>query len=409
MLIIKLAWRNIWRNKRRSLVLVLAIAITFFTLLFFRGLTQGALREGINNVINLNYGHIGIHEKGFNDTPKIKNNINVEKYKRIENILSKEKNVEYYARRIIGFGLINSARSSVGVTIVGIDPDKEPEITVIDEIIQKGSYLANSERNELLISRALAEKLNVGVGNKVILTGSTLGEEMSAEAYKVKGVFESESPSFDKKVIIAGIGSTQKLFGLGEKITGVVLRLEDYKFIERVRSRLREIFSQENLEFVSWQEAVPFLAKEIKAIKQFLFFNEIIFYLVVFLGIVNVFSMIIFERIRELGMMMAVGASPVLVFLLLIAESILVCSIGILIGSLLSFPVLYYLISQGLDLSLFSDVLRAWQIGNIVHFQITAKDLFATAGFLVSAGIIASLYPAYRACRFRPVEAIHHI
>jgi putative ABC transport system permease protein len=409
MLILKLAWRNIWRNKRRSFLIIGAFSITLFTLLFFRGLVKGAMREGINNAVDVHYGHICISAEGFNEYPKISYSIDSATAGSIKNLLLQEKHAKSFSSRVSSQGLVNSVRSSAGVSVLGIDPDKEPSVTTIKTLIINGEYLQNNTGHDMLIGARLAKRLQVTLGDKVVLTVSTLTSQMASDAYRIRGIYETDVPEYDNRVIMIGLENAQQLFAVGDNISEIVVRLNSYLDVNTVRGKLQHILKGKNLEFITWKEALPYMAKTVEALDDYIAFNETIFLMVVFFGIVNILTMNVFERIRETGIMMAQGARPWFVFLLLVIEAGILSAVGVCVGLVFSMPAIWHLVKNGLNLSMFYAALKSWRIGNIVHFDVTGYDILALSLFLIASGILASLYPAYKASRFKPVDAIHHI
>jgi len=410
MLILKLAWRNIWRNKRASSVAIASISIALITLLLFRGFARGAIKEAVEAAINLGAGQIMFQKQGLTQDFKIKYNVDKKNYEEMEEMLRREDGAVNFSRKILGLGLINSARSSASVIILGIEPEREPRVTVYDKRIKIGDYLSGEGGQHIMIGAKMAKKLNVGLGDKVVLTVSALSGEMAADVYRVIGIFETESPNMiDKRVSIIGLKSAQKLFGLDDRISAITARIKDERDMEKIKAVFQKRFFEKGFEIITWKELSPYMLKMMLAIDQFIFFNKVIFFAVVFLVITSILSILIFERIHETGIMMAIGARPFLIFSLLMAETFLVSLLGILIGLAVSFPVLGYFIIDGLDLSVFPAILNNWDLGNIIHFEVTPGDVISICIFLMAAGLIASLYPAYRASRLNPVTAIHHV
>jgi putative ABC transport system permease protein len=404
---IKMAWRNIWRNKRRSWIIICAVVIGLTGMIFSLAFMEGMMRQTLVNALGTHIGHIEIHKKGFENKRII--SLNLENPQEIIRVVSEEPGVVACSPRIVTSGLISSSEGSSGITIVGVDPQKEPDVTTIKECVTKGQYLDVKGAFQILMGQGLAEKLKVGLGDKIVLIAQDLTGDMGTGAYRIKGIFKTDSPDFDKQMVYLNLKDAQKLLSLGNRVSEIAVLIDNPRNPEAVQKALLAKLGSENYEILTWKQIIPLMVSEIEFFRESMYILLLIIGIAMAFGIVNTLLMAIMERIREFGIMMALGVRPWKILRLVVTESILLCLCGIVLGSLLSYLLVLYLGNKGLNLSVFSKSLESFGIGHLIYPYLTIVMILLGAITILIMGFLASLYPGYKASRLRPVEALRYI
>ncbi len=406
-ILLKIAWRNIWRNPRRTWVLISSIAMGILGYLGTTSFSRGFLRQMVESTIDLHGGHIMVSAKGFQQNPQIR--LFIPNPEEIAGQLAQMPGI-VFAPLVSFQGMISSSESAAGVSINGVDPAREPQITVISRSIVQGHYLdGDAARHEILIGEALAEKLNVRVGEKVVLMVSDLENNINSGAYRIVGLYRTVSPDFDKAYVYLRQREAQELAGYTHQVTSFSIRLRDDARLEPVMAQLRERFRGQKLEVLSWKDRNPLLVLSIEAYDNSVVVIVVILFIAIAFSIVNSFLMVIYERIHELGIMMANGVPPRRIRTMLYVEAWFITFLGTLAGLLLSAAILGYLGHFGLDLTAFAKGLGKFGVGAIVYPDVAAFDVIVGLGVIFVVVVLSVIYPALKASRFEVVDAIRFV
>jgi len=404
---LKMAWRNVWRNRRRSWIIICAVVIGLVGMLFSLAFMEGMMRQTLINALGTHIAHLEIHKKGFENNKII--SLNIKNPQEVIQAVAEEPGVVAYSPRVVSSGLISSSESSSGITIIGIDPQKEPRVTTIKELVIQGDYLDHEGAYQVLIGQGLAAKLKVGLGEKIVLMAQDLTGDIGSGAYRVKGIFKTASPDFDKYMVYLNLKDSQKLLSLGNRISEVAILSDTPRNPQALQRALLTKLDSQEYEVLTWKEIIPIMVSQIE------FFDEMIyiFFLVICIamgfGIVNTLLMAIMERIREFGIMMSLGVRPQKIFRLVVTESFLLCLSGLVLGNLLSYFLVFYVGKKGLNLSIFSKSLETFGVGHFIYPHLTTSMVLIGAITVLAMGVLASLYPGYKASRLRPVEALRYV
>jgi putative ABC transport system permease protein len=403
---LKMAWRNVWRNRRRTILTVAAIAFAVAISVFMRGLQMGTYEQMINNVIRINTGYLQIHKKGFWDNKTLRYTLKPDH--QLPEILSRQPHIASFARRVEGDGLASAEENTNGVLIIGVDP--QAEATTLKEKIKRGRFLSDEAPQGTIIGETLAKNLNVDSGDEITLLVQGFDGSLGAGVYNVEGVFRTGDPGLDRSVVFLNLAAAQELFWLGDRISQVLIFLDDASNLKEVTQNLRAELDLNTYEVMPWDELMPELVQLIafdNASGQ-LFLMLLI--LVVAFGILNTVLMSVFERVKEFGVMLALGMKPKKIVGLIFTESTLLSLIGVIFGNIIGFGVNWYFSYHPISLSeKLSEVMEEFGF----TAQLFVKPTFSTflevtiAIFVVS--LIMTIYPTIKATRFRPVEALRHI
>ena len=403
-MLFKIAWRNIWRNPTRSLVIILAIAIglwaAIFLLAFSWGMNEQRVREAINNEVS----HFQVHAPRFkeNYSPRLV----IPGGDKVLDQLRKEQPVDAVTWRVVTMGMIGSAKTSNSVRINGIDPPQEAAVTHLKEKLVEGSYFEEN-RNPVIISRRLARKLNVKLHSKVVITMQDAGHNIVSGAFRVTGLFETNNSIYDdSNVFVKGTG-LQQLLGIGDGFHEIAVILKQNDQLDALLAKYRQAYP--GLRFESWKELMPEIQFMTDAFQQMMNIILVIVLLTLAFGLANIMLMAVLERVREIGLLMAVGMNKVKVFWMVMLETFCLSLAGSPAGILLGYLTVTLLGRTGINLSFYAEGLSTFGYGNLVYPVLDAHYYVQIALEVVFITLAAAVFPAYKAVKLRPVEAIRKI
>lgn len=407
-ILIKIAWRNIWRNPRRSWVLITALAVAVFSFLGSVAYIDGFSIQMIDSAINLQGGHIQVSGRGYHKNPTIRTY--VPDVARVERIIA-ENDAIRYALQTTTPGMINSAEQASGVVITGIHPVREVEVSSVAESIIEGSYLApEGEANEVVMGAMLAEQLNVLLGEKVVLMANDLDNEVGAGAYRIVGLYRTNSSDFDKTNVYLHLNQARNLIGYtAEQASTVTLRLDPGLDPVETAIHLQTTLDDADLEILTWHERSPLLVMMNEMMNLANIFLVIILFTAIAFTLINSFIMVIFERIREIGIMSANGVRPGQVRLMLYLEAVFIVLLGTAVGGAMAVVLITWWSAVGLDLSAFAEGLSSFGAASVLYPYIHWGHILNGFVMIFVLVLLAVLYPAVKASRFETVDAINYV
>lgn len=397
-----LAWKNIWRNKLRSAVVMIAITLGVFAGVFLIAFMNGMVEDRIKSVIRTEISHIQIHHTGFEDNLDF--SLRIKNADSILQIVNKTKDIEAVSKRIIISSMVASSETSTGVKIVGIVPTQEKKVTNISEKIIEGNYFEGKGKNYVVIGKKLAEKLKVKIKNKIIITAQDADKTITSGAFRVVGIFETDNAMFDEANIFVNYSDLCRLTALdGTEAHEIAILLDKNEYTPSVLSELKKKLPGLNVQ--DWMELSPEAGYLVSAMNQYMYIFIFIILLALCFSIINTMLMVVLERVRELGMLMAVGMSKARVFFMVMLETIYLSLTGGLIGIILAYFLCKHLGAVGLDLYFWKEAFSSVGYASIIYPVIDFQMLLITTGMVIYTGIISSLYPAYKALKLNPAES----
>lgn len=405
MMLLKLSWRNIWRNKRRSIVVLISIIVGVIAIIFMDALTTGMLKQMLNNQIRANISHIQIHKKGFNDNKVVQNF--VPDPGKVEQALNSNPNIEAYSKRVITFGLLSSASNSSGVFLTGVDQEREKEVSFIYSMVDEGNYLTGKS-GEIVIGERLAEKLKVGLGDKVVALANTPEGNIGSDVFRITGIYKSPSSEFDKAFIYVNINDAQNMLDVNNNIYEYAIITDNFQNVATVRDELRTSLSDQH-EVLSYQDLLPLMIMQVDMYRESMYVVNLIVGLALIFGIINSMLMSVFERINEFGVLMSIGMKNRKIFAMILMEAFTLGVIGTIIGLIGGYLFNMPLEHSGIDLSIFSESMESFGIGAILYPTVSFENIIATLIMIPFISVIGALYPAFKAIRLEPVYAIRYI
>jgi ABC-type lipoprotein release transport system permease subunit len=404
---LQLAWRNIWRNKRRTAIILTAVVIGIWSMILLGSLMRGMAAGMIQNGIATLTGHIQVHHQGYRDDPAVENSITDPAA--VEAAIRKTMPPgTLWAGRVRVNAVASNARHSSGVTLVGIDPGPEAKISFIGSAVSRGKYLSPDDKNGIIVGEALLDKFETKLGRKLVLMSQNTDREIASRAFRIVGVFKAEMEATEKQYVFVNRSQGQKMLELENAISEISIIFPDKPDHPDAYQRLKTALQGRNFEVHTWRELLPFQMAYLKILDGFMW----IWYLVVFVamgfGIVNTTLMAVYERMREFGLLKALGMKPWWIIREVLTESLLLLITGLAIGNFLAFVSILILSGSGIDLSALAAGAEYAGMTRVIFPAVAVKDLLMSNFIVLILGILVSAYPAVKAAKFTPVEALAH-
>ncbi len=407
---VKMAWRNIWRNPRRTILTLCAIAFASLLLIFMLSFQFGSYETMINSAVKIHTGHLQIQAVDYHDRKSIR--LLVPQPAVIGNVLAKIPQVEAFAFRAEAFSLASSQKRTYGVLVTGIDPQREAQVSKLKKLIRKGEYLTQGDYDQALVGQLLANNLKVKIGEELTILGQGRDGSVAATVVRVKGIYRSGLDAFDRASIHIPLNAFQDLYNMEGAVHVVVAVGKSLSQVSRIKALAQKGLSAAGLtsmRVLDWEALMPGLreAIEMDLISGLIFYGLLI--IVVAFSILNTFLMAIFERTREFGVLMAIGTTPRRLTKLLLIESMSITILGIVAGVVSGILVTYYFQVHGIDVSGSSELLGQFGISGRMYPKLSGPSILIGPGMVLIVTFLAALYPALKVRGLRPVEAMSSI
>jgi len=415
----RLAWRNIWRNPTRSLVVMIAIILGIYAAMFMSGFATGMARSYVNNAIQTMVGHLQIHVPAYQEEARTA--FYLPAPEDLTAFAKKQEGLAGFSLRTQIMGMAASSHGNRGVQVRGVDPEQEASVTDLDDLMVEGEFFGETRRNQILLGRKMAENLRVGLRSKVVLTFQDLSGTITAGAFRVTGIFESGNTGFDEGTVLVRQSDLNGLLVPADSLLPdslhlpesnliaheFTLLLDDPGQLDTIQGAFRKEFPSLLVE--NYKELAPDLRLYESQIQNISIIYLAIILLALVFGIINTMLMAVLERIKELGMLMAVGMNKGKVFGMIVLETLLLTLIGAPVGILLGHLTIQYFGGVGIDLSSFSAAMQEYGLSEQLYLELEPAVYYQIPIGVFITAIVAALYPAWKAIRLRPVDAIHKI
>jgi ABC-type lipoprotein release transport system permease subunit len=401
LLLAALAWRNLWRNSRRTGITFVAIAVGVWSMIVLAALMDAWGASAFDSAIKMLTGHGQIHAAGYLDDPTIEHRFGRPDAKL--RLLLESSPAENWATRVRVPAIVQTARETAPVTLVGIDPEAERGLSFIPDAVHEGDYLQGTTGSDVLIGRRLAQRLRTGVGKRVVILSQAAGGEIAEHGFRVVGLFDTEREQDEKAFVFVPRSTAQAMLGIGNDVSEISFVLDDVAKLPAFLAQIRGVAPQ--LEAVSWAQLEPFTQAILDISNGTVALWTLIMFILVALGLVNTLLMAVFERTREFGLVQALGLRPRLLLFQVLLESAFLVGLGVLVGVICGVATLLAF-RGGLDLSALAQGGALFGIGRRLYPHVDVQMTVLIAGFVWVMGIITSLYPAWRAGRDVPVATI---
>ena len=395
----QLAWRNLWRQRRRNLTMLVALSFAVMGVIFLNAFLRGMTAQMADGAINSMVGHVKVLQPGYRDDPGIARSFVLESEWSPEIPAGQ---LQGWARRVRVPAVIMSERETRGIEFIGIDPAQESISFVADWTIE-GEGLQGPDDRRILVGKSLAEQLETAAGRRLVIVTQGADGRSREAGYRIAGLYQSEHSALEKFHVFTGIEAAQALL-VSDTVTEVSVRLTDEKYQPTVLQSLIATFV--GLNVFDWQTLQPMAATMMQLSDAMIYILFIIVMSALVFGLVNTVVTAVMERYREIGMLRALGMRAGAVLLQIVTESTLIMIMGVVIGTAAGGGLCLWL-SDGVDLSAFSEGLEAFGFSSntLVPTIVPADLAFVVVASLVM-GVVASFFPALRAVRLNPLEAM---
>ncbi|MDP4284201.1 MAG: ABC transporter permease [Bacteroidota bacterium] len=402
-MLIQIAWRNVWRNKTRSLVIIIAVALGLWGGIFSDAFMQGMAAQQIYSVIHTETGHIQLNQPGFLLNHDMQ--MQVKDADRIIAAIKTNSAVEGVSAIIQLPAMASTASGSSGIMVNGIQPSDQEKVSDLSKLLIQGDYFKSDRTNQVVIGQQLADKLKVKLHSRIVLTLQTTTGDIVYGAFKVTGIFRTHDSEFDKQMIFVRNKDIQQLVGFPPDAASIItVLLNNNDDTKKVATTIQKQFS--GMQVQSWIQLSPMLQILSGTMIQFtLIFVGIILIALAF-GIINTMLMAVMDRTREIGMLLSIGMKPSKVFGMIMLETIFLSLTGAIIGVIVSIASISFFGHYGINLSIIAEGFNAFGYSSIVYPTLGVNFYIMLAIMVIIIAIIAGLFPARRAVRLKPAEAV---
>ena len=400
-----LAWRNLWRNYRRTAIMLLAIAIGVWAMIFMSALMRGMTDDMLRNGLNRLPGEVQIHHASYRDDPSVVNSMWPPEGALADELARPP--VVAWAARVRVPAVVASERDSRGVTLVGVDPASEAAVGSMPGDIVEGRFLEDENDRGLVIGGKMARRLETGLGKRVVLMSQDPENNIADRGMRVVGIYRARLQGSEDQFVYAGRAAIQEMLGIGSRVSEVAVTADDYRNVATWYPRL-VVAAGDEVEVTPWTELDTFLATYLSVQDGFSLVFMVVVFLVLSFGLVNTLAMAVFERVREIGLMQALGMQPGLILGQLMLESLYLLGLGLALGNLLALASIRPL-ESGIDISGVAEGMEMMGMGTTLYPALAVQDMLMSTGVVVVLGLLASIVPAWRAARLDPVRALNTV
>ncbi len=402
-MIFTMAWRNIWRNKMRSIVIMLSLALGLFAGIAMLSLYKGMMKNRVRTVIDAEVGHLQLHDSSFKKDYEsryvIANGVNILR------MLHAIHQVKLVSPRSISNGMLATPTGSSGVQINGVIPEPEYEVSQLKKKIIEGKPFDTAKKNQVMIGKKLAVKMKVKPGSKLVLTFTDSAGNIVSGAFRVAAVYQSDNTPLDERNVYVTMKDMNELLTTGNAFHEITVLLKKDEDVNNVQKILQQKFP--SLQVESWKEISPETDFMVKTVDQYSYIIMVIIMLALAFGIINTMLMAILERTREIGMMVALGTNKLKIFSLVLLETFFLTLAGTPVGILAGWITINYFGRHGLNLSgMGREMMSSFGFGTLIYPEFPADKIVGVMLIVAGTAFISCLFPAIKALKLQPVEAL---
>jgi len=401
--IIMLAWRNLRRNHRRTLIMLTAIAMGVWAMIFMTALMRGMVDDMLKNGIRNLPGEVQIVHPDYRDDPNVNNSINPPSQELLRAL--QMPGVVAWTSRVRVPAVISSERDSRGVILLGIEPASELAVSFAGNTIIEGRFVEDINDSGVVIGRKLAERLETRLGKRIVLMSQDPANNIADRGFRVVGIYQARLAGLEETAVYAGRQTIQKMLHLNDKVSQIAITGGNYRNIDQWYPVIKKAAEKKAM-VLPWFEADAYLGSMLSVMDGFVLVWIIIVFLALSFGLVNTLIMAIFERVREIGLMQALGMRPATILYQVLMEALLLLLIGLLLGNGLVILSIIPL-EQGIDISVVARGMEMMGAGSILYPVLKFSDMMLANVIVIVLGLLTSLLPAWRAARYDPVEALN--
>jgi putative ABC transport system permease protein len=409
--VFSIAWRNVLRNKARSFITMGSIAIGIVALLLLWALTDGSYNNAIDNFRLRYVGSIQVHADGFFRRPKLETHI--ENPEAVVALLE-EIGVDAWTTRLSSFALVAGEETSTGMSFIGVDPVREPEVSILEENLAAGRFLQPGDTQAAVLGKRAADKLNLALGDDVVMLTTDRMGAMTAGRFEVVGLLRTGDPSVDEASLFVPIADAQYLLAMEGRVTDVVAQVPERE-LEATAAALRAALDGQNMEVLRWFDISGLVleAKSLDMAFAYIFLGIVL--AIVVSGIANAVLVSMMQRTREFGVLLAVGTQRAAVGAMIAVETMVIGFAGVAAGTGLGLALVQWLNRIGVDYSAMApegtldEMLAEFAMDPVVYPVVNTDHLWLTIVLMLLAALLSAIYPVWQAMRLEPIEAIRHV
>lgn len=398
-----LAWRNLWRNHRRTLIILAAIVIGVWAMIFMnammRGMIDGMVQTGIASLP----GHAQVHHRVYLDDPSVVNSI-AAVTPAMQQALDNP-DIKAWSARVRVPAIISSERDSRGVVLLGVDPAQELGLGFDPEDLVNGRFLDSVDDTGLVVGASLLDKLETVSGRRVVLMSQDPDNEVAERGFRIVGVFNADTDAQEERFVYAGRAVVQAMLKMDSQVSEIAVLGTGYRDLDAWLPQLRAALGA-NHQVKQWRELDGYLDMAVNIQDGFVVILAVIIFVVLSFGLVNTMIMAVFERIREIGLMLALGMRPATILWQIIIEGLILLCLGLLLGNGLALLSIAPL-QSGIDLSGISDAVEMAGMATTLYPVLHINDMLLSSLVVLVLGLLSTLLPAWRASRFDPITALN--
>ncbi|WP_455206768.1 ABC transporter permease [Kaarinaea lacus] len=404
----RLAWRNIWRHPRRTGLTLAAIVFSDAILVWMIGLQLGSYDMMIDNTLRSFIGHVQVQAKGYLDKPQLRTTI--PHAAQLAARLRENPATPHVAVRAIGFALASSEQRSFGAQITGVQPEYEPQVSTIPGLIKQGKYLTTLDANEAIIGTVMARNLKLNIGDELTLLGSGKDGSIAAAVLPVVGIFESGSADIDRFFVQIPLQTFQTIFSMGNDAHAIAITGSNHQQTAMIKRATQSVVGDnDRLVVLDWEHLQPGLRQAIQADFTTAWLMYGVLVVLVAFSVLNTFLMSVLERTREFGIMLALGLTPGNVGRIVMLESTIVSSLGMLLGMIVGALLTYYFSIYGFTYPGMEEMAVKFNLPDRFYPKLNLISITLGPMVIFISSMIAALWPAIRIHLLKPIEAMQTV
>ena len=405
---LRLSWRNIWRHRRRTVIVAVAIALTLAMMLAYDGMMEGFQNSIYENAIKVMGGNIQVHAVGYQAADEEYPLLPVPDDEAVVSAAEAQKQVVVASRRINTSGMVSNREGAFPVTIVGIEPEQEKEVSLVAQRISTGRYLTAEDEDVIFIGQGLADAMQITVGDRITLVGSVKHQQERSRTMTVIGIYDVGMPEIEKHTLYMSLNEAQSLYGLNGKSTEVLISIKTLGQEQKVIGALEKQLP--NYEVTSWETNYPELFDVVGTKNQVMDIFSIIILSIAGIGILNMLLMAVYERTREIGVLAALGLRPNQISLLFLLEGGMIGIVGLLAGLVMGISINFILSKVGIDYSSFSSMTEFTAlITDRIYSTLGLSKIIMRSVTVLVISFLAAFMPAREAAQNEPAESLHYV
>jgi ABC-type lipoprotein release transport system permease subunit len=403
MMLIRMAWKNIWRNPTRSLVILLSVATGLFAGIAVLALYKGMMQNRVRTVIHEETGHIQVHQKGF--TAEMDPALFIEQPMKMLQELQRDSGIVAISSRTVATGMISNARGSSGINILGIDPRSEDAVSNLSEKIREGVWDLKDDQKGILVGRKLAKKMGLSLGKKVVITLTDTTDEMIASAFRIKGIYQSSNVPLDEITVYITDTALQQMLSMPGSKHEISLLLKQDDGLLPTLTKLRNEYP--SLAIESWKDLSPETTLMVNTMDYYSYIILIIILIALSFGIMNTMMMAVLERKKEISRMMALGMSSQQLLLMILTETVFLTIIGIPLALTLSYLTIRHYAKTGIDMSgLREEMMQSFGFSTTIYPSFPTEKIFPILLLVLITAILSSIVPMMKTSQINTSTAL---